>query len=965
MTREHWWTRLTRPARSPRGSRLRLSARPAVEFLEGRCLPATSTVNATLINNTGSALVLDSFAVESGTYGQIPPSRIEVGQTVNWETESSGLFSGNEGRAVYHMEGTPARTPWFFTLHWNNPFVTPCTYDETAPAGFSANHSGGSGANAFVTYRLGIVDSSGDGIPDAWKTNGIDFDGDGTIDFKPANATVGRKDIYVEVDGMTGRAPAQSTLNAVVTAFANAPVTNTNGSSGISLHLDLDDTSIPLANWGNPPTSNNPWPNFDAAKAAWFGTAAERASPNAANILGAKALIYHYCIFANNQGTNSSSGLSEIGGNDFMVTLGLWSTPGGTVQQQEGTFMHELGHDLGLQHGGGDGINNKPNYNSVMNYTWQTPKSWMSVDTNGFPVPSIWRLDYSRTALPTLDESHLDETKGIQGPSGVWTLAGPKGKARVVSETGAVNWDNDRDGGTQTDVPADVNFDGTSNQVLTGYNDWANLQYNFRGSPKFLPGNHGDEPDTEPEMTYELDQALNGATSTQVSSDVNASTYGQTVTLSATVTSMIGTTPTGGTVQFFDGANSLGSASVSDGTASIAVSSLGAGSHSLTAVYGGSGFFQTSTSSAYTQQVTRAHLTVTADDKSRFYGDDNPPLTATITGFVLGQTLATSGVSGSPSLSTTATAASDVGGYTIGVSQGSLAAANYDFTFTAGTLTVTAAPLTVTADSFTRTYGSPNPTLTGTVTGVRNNDAISATYSTTATQSGDVGTYPITPSLVDPNGRLGDYAVTINNGTLTITKAHLTVTADSLTKIYRAANPPLTATITGFVLGQTLATSGVTGVPALSTTATADSPVGTYPITVAIGTLAATNYDFTAFTPGTLSITYAIRVLFDQDHAKDPNSTIPVKIELDDAFGNNVGSSSVGVHALAVVPASDPSVKNPPQSPGNSQAGDAFRFTGGAYLFDLKNTGRGAGDYVFEFWVDGDPLVHEVKFSLS
>src|SRR4051794_24980718 len=35
-----------------------------------------------------------------------------------------------------------------------------------------------------------------------------------------------------------------------------------------------------------------------------------------------------------------------------MITLGDWATPGGTLQQQEGTFMHELGHSLGLTHGG-------------------------------------------------------------------------------------------------------------------------------------------------------------------------------------------------------------------------------------------------------------------------------------------------------------------------------------------------------------------------------------------------------------------------------------------------------------------------------------------------------------------------------------------------------------------------------------------------------------------------------------
>jgi hypothetical protein len=79
-----------------------------------------------------------------------------------------------------------------------------------------------------------------------------------------------------------------------------------------------------------------------------------------------------------------------------------------------------------------------------------------------------------------------------------------------------------------------------------------------------------------------------------------------------------------------------------------------------------------------------------------------------------------------------------------------------------------------------------------------------------------------------------------------ITKTELTVTADDKSRAYGAANPTLTATITGFVSGETLATSGVTGSPALSTTANAASPAGSYPITAAVASLSAANYAFKA-----------------------------------------------------------------------------------------------------------------------
>jgi hypothetical protein len=87
--------------------------------------------------------------------------------------------------------------------------------------------------------------------------------------------------------------------------------------------------------------------------------------------------------------------------------------------------------------------------------------------------------------------------------------------------------------------------------------------------------------------------------------------------------------------------------------------------------------------------VTRAPLTVTAPSLSITAGQAIPALTPTISGFKNGQTLATSGVTGSASCTTTATASSPAGTYAITCTQGSLASANYSFgTFTAGTLTI-------------------------------------------------------------------------------------------------------------------------------------------------------------------------------------------------------------------------------------------------------------------------------------
>jgi hypothetical protein len=82
---------------------------------------------------------------------------------------------------------------------------------------------------------------------------------------------------------------------------------------------------------------------------------------------------------------------------------------------------------------------------------------------------------------------------------------------------------------------------------------------------------------------------------------------------------------------------------------------------------------------------------------------------------------------------------------------------------------VAQATLSVIASNATRAYGETNPVFTGFVAGVQNHDNITASYSTTATQTSPAGTYPITPSLSDPGNKLVNYAVLISDGVLTVT----------------------------------------------------------------------------------------------------------------------------------------------------------------------------------------------------
>jgi hypothetical protein len=161
----------------------------------------------------------------------------------------------------------------------------------------------------------------------------------------------------------------------------------------------------------------------------------------------------------------------------------------------------------------------------------------------------------------------------------------------------------------------------------------------------------------------------------------------------------------------------------------------------------------------------------------------------------------------------------------------------------------------VTANDQGRAYGQTNPALTATLTGVQNGNNITATGATIATPTSPPASYSIVPVINDPDGWLALYNVITNNGTLTVTQAVLTVTADNQSRLFSTPDPPFTATITGFVNGET-AGAVVTGAPSLITTATSNSNVGIYPIHAAPGDLAASNYTF-VFLDGALDITLA------------------------------------------------------------------------------------------------------------
>lgn len=289
-------------------------------------------------------------------------------------------------------------------------------------------------------------DLDDDGIPDGVERFGVrDTDGNLVADMAALGADPCRKTVAVEVDWMGGAAdghthrPDNAAIAEAVAAFNAAPLPAVTPCpyagfptqpSGVNLVVDVSN-QIPEA------AVLTLGPGFNAVKA------------DPANFNPARGPYFHYNLWVHDQAMGSSSSGLCCTGKDFLVSLGSWgANQNGTVRQQSGTFIHELGHDLGLGHGGGDGVNYKPNYLSVMNYSFQTTGL-----TNADSGTSA--IDYSRADLPDLNKAALNENSGVgDGPLlTIWTdpaFNGQSGRA-----DGALDWDFD--GALEASVAVDVN----------------------------------------------------------------------------------------------------------------------------------------------------------------------------------------------------------------------------------------------------------------------------------------------------------------------------------------------------------------------------------------------------------------------------------------------------------------------------------------------------------------------------
>ena len=240
-------------------------------------------------------------------------------------------------------------------------------------------------------------------------------------------------------------------------------------------------------------------------------------------------------------------------------------------------------------------------------------------------------------------------------------------------------------------------------------------------------------------------------------------TYGDSTAVTATLTAPSGAITTG-LYRLYDGSTML-----LQNTTGTFVANLKAGTRSITVQFDGNTDLASATSAATSVTVAKAALTLTALPAVKQYGDSNPALLWVLSGFVLGDTQSSSGLTGSPNISTTVDETTDIGSYTVSAAVGSLAFTNYTASvFVNSTISVQVAYLTLQADDQSRPQGQPNPPLTVTIAGLRNSDNLGVNASTSATAYSPKGVYSIIPSASDPDGKLHNYTVNYINGALTV-----------------------------------------------------------------------------------------------------------------------------------------------------------------------------------------------------
>jgi hypothetical protein len=403
-------------------------------------LSAVLTTSCTLVGlASGATYTVRVTALDTnGEYsGLIDPTYASLGNRTVDVTTPAGANVENNPRCSTNLDNDGDGLP---------------NLVETNTNAFVGIHNTGTSAN--------VADTDGDGISDGDEVLGTDVG----LDLPALGVNPLRRDLLLEFDWMDDdqsqmttqpwydpfgadgcgahtHRPTAAMMSSVVAAFENAPTTNPDGSTGINLVADYGQGGA--FSGGNLVADANGFINGGVNDVEFAGH-------KAANFAANRAGYFHYVLMPHRYGGSGSSGQAEINGDDTIVSLYCYNSTSNVAN----TIVHELGHNLSLRHGGNVDANNKPNYNSVMNYDYQF--AGVETDCSGGAFGYNFGdgvLDFSTGSLAPLNEAALNESVGMCSSVPVdW------------NSNGVIN------PGT---VARDLNGFGLT--VLNDYNDWANL----------------------------------------------------------------------------------------------------------------------------------------------------------------------------------------------------------------------------------------------------------------------------------------------------------------------------------------------------------------------------------------------------------------------------------------------------------------------------------------------------------
>jgi len=412
----------------------------------------------------------------------------------------------------------------------------------------------------YINYEKGsYTDTDQDGIPDVAELAGTSFYGMPLYDW---GARPGIRDVFIHVAPMNytgqdaGMILQKEALDRIVAAFAK---------EGFAVHFDVgryglyDEYESVSSGSYNLSDRDHRVPYAESISINYSNTAATVMGYKNSYFPSERINIFHFLVIGSSQnpdGSGGSSGVAELPGNDFLVTLANWNFFFGTgsigstdltraniknwvVNNQAATIMHEFGHNLGLRHGGDENQNYKPNYYSIMNYLYQlaglpkigtnegdryyyerylnsgstaeernssvwavklTTKTPLDYEDNYFE--DTFRMDYSHGNGSDLNEADLNENTGLgQTGSGAvdWNGSGGAAESSVVDYDINPTWTTQANSYNPPLEPSDA----VTANPLEDHDDWTNLVLyyvsNTQGSSRFY---------MDDEQTIEAEESL-------------------------------------------------------------------------------------------------------------------------------------------------------------------------------------------------------------------------------------------------------------------------------------------------------------------------------------------------------------------------------------------------------------------------------------------------------------------------